>query len=115
MLIDAGCEYAHYTSDITRTFPVLGRFSEPQKDLYQAVLNVQKECVAKCTVKEATSMAELHRLSKRKICRHQVEKLTMATGCTLMAQELRQIGFKLTSGEVERKLVSQVDSQFGVC
>ncbi|KAJ9120891.1 hypothetical protein QFC22_002826 [Naganishia vaughanmartiniae] len=87
VLIDAGCEYAHYASDITRTFPVSGKFTEPQKDLYQAVLNVQKECVNRCTVKEEISMAELHRLS-----------------CTLMTQELRQIGFKLSPGEVERKL-----------
>jgi Xaa-Pro aminopeptidase len=64
VLIDAGCEYAHYASDITRTFPVSGKFTEPQKDLYQAVLNVQKECVKRCTVKEEISMAELHRLSK---------------------------------------------------
>lgn len=64
VLIDAGCEYAHYTSDITRTFPVSGKFTEPQKDIYQAVLNVQKECLKKCTVEEQVSMAELHRLSE---------------------------------------------------
>jgi intermediate cleaving peptidase 55 len=64
VLIDAGCEYAHYTSDITRTFPVSGKFTEPQKDLYEAVLNVQKECLKKCTVEEQVSMAELHRLSE---------------------------------------------------
>jgi intermediate cleaving peptidase 55 len=64
LLIDAGCEYSHYASDITRTFPVSGRFTEPQKDLYQAVLNVQKKCIDKCTVADEIGMNELHRLSK---------------------------------------------------
>jgi Xaa-Pro aminopeptidase len=38
VLIDAGCEYAMYASDITRTFPVNGRFSAPQRELYDVVL-----------------------------------------------------------------------------
>ena len=41
LLIDAGCELDGYASDITRTFPVNGRFSGPQKDLYQLVLAAQ--------------------------------------------------------------------------
>jgi Xaa-Pro aminopeptidase len=38
VLIDAGCEYACYASDITRTFPVGGRFSKAQRELYELVL-----------------------------------------------------------------------------
>jgi Xaa-Pro aminopeptidase len=38
VLIDAGCEYEMYASDITRTFPINGRFSGPQRDLYEVVL-----------------------------------------------------------------------------
>ncbi|MDR1854654.1 MAG: aminopeptidase P N-terminal domain-containing protein, partial [Azoarcus sp.] len=38
LLIDAGCELDGYASDITRTFPINGRFSAPQRDLYQLVL-----------------------------------------------------------------------------
>ncbi|NGZ86968.1 Xaa-Pro aminopeptidase [Duganella aceris] len=41
ILIDAGCEFDGYASDITRTWPVNGRFSEPQKRLYQLVLSAQ--------------------------------------------------------------------------
>lgn len=41
LLIDAGCELDGYASDITRTFPVNGRFSAPQKDLYELVLAAQ--------------------------------------------------------------------------
>jgi Xaa-Pro aminopeptidase len=38
VLIDAGCELAMYASDVTRTFPVNGRFSKPQRELYEVVL-----------------------------------------------------------------------------
>jgi Xaa-Pro aminopeptidase len=41
VLIDAGCEFDSYASDITRTFPVNGRFSAPQKLLYDLVLRAQ--------------------------------------------------------------------------
>ena len=46
LLIDAGCEFAGYASDITRTFPVNGRFSGPQRDLYELVLAAQAAAVA---------------------------------------------------------------------
>ena len=45
LLIDAGCEYEGYAADITRTFPVSGRFSGPQSDIYQAVLQAQLACM----------------------------------------------------------------------
>ncbi len=41
VLIDAGCEYEFYASDITRTFPVNGRFSKAQRELYEVVLEAQ--------------------------------------------------------------------------
>lgn len=41
LLIDAGAECDHYAADITRTFPVSGKFSEPQRQLYQLVLDAQ--------------------------------------------------------------------------
>lgn len=63
MLIDAGAEKSMYASDITRTFPVNGKFSDPQRDLYQAVLNAQKALVKRCRADERVSMNELHRQS----------------------------------------------------
>lgn len=63
MLIDAGCEKSMYASDITRTFPVSGKFSAPQRDLYEAVLSAQKECVKRCKVEDEVSLNELHRTS----------------------------------------------------
>lgn len=46
LLIDAGCELDGYASDITRTFPVNGRFSPAQKDCYEIVLAAQREAMA---------------------------------------------------------------------
>jgi Xaa-Pro aminopeptidase len=45
VLIDAGCELEHYASDITRTFPVSGKFSSEQKAIYQLVLNAQAAAI----------------------------------------------------------------------
>lgn len=41
VLVDAGCEWQHYASDITRTYPVNGRFTAPQQALYEVVLAAQ--------------------------------------------------------------------------
>lgn len=47
LLIDAGCELDGYASDITRTFPVNGKFSAAQKELYELVLAAQAAAIAK--------------------------------------------------------------------
>lgn len=43
LLLDSGAEYANYAGDMTRTFPVNGRFSPRQKEIYNACLRVMKE------------------------------------------------------------------------
>jgi len=45
VLIDAGGEFDNYAADITRTFPVNGKFSEPQRQLYEVVLKAQKAAI----------------------------------------------------------------------
>jgi intermediate cleaving peptidase 55 len=52
-----------YVSDITRTFPASGKFTSPQRDLYEVVLTVQKELVKRCRVDEV-NMMELQRTSE---------------------------------------------------
>ena len=47
LLIDAGAEYDCYASDVTRTFPVNGRFSQAQKELYEVVLAAQTAAIKK--------------------------------------------------------------------
>ena len=44
--MDAGCEYQYYASDVTRTFPVNGRFTPEQRALYDVVLDAHKAAVA---------------------------------------------------------------------
>ena len=47
VLVDAGCEYGYYASDITRTFPVNGRFNPAQRAVYEVVLAAQEAAIAK--------------------------------------------------------------------
>ncbi|HEX6731415.1 MAG TPA: Xaa-Pro aminopeptidase [Pyrinomonadaceae bacterium] len=45
LLVDAGAEYKGYASDITRTFPISGRYTKAQREIYDLVLKAQKSCV----------------------------------------------------------------------
>jgi Xaa-Pro aminopeptidase len=45
LLVDAGAEYNYFTGDITRTFPVTGRFTEAQAEVYTGVLDIQKKII----------------------------------------------------------------------
>ena len=45
LLVDAGAEYQGYASDITRTFPINGKFTQAQRDIYDLVLNTQMSCI----------------------------------------------------------------------
>lgn len=76
VLVDAGCELAGYASDITRTFPVNGRFSQAQKEIYEVVLAAQMAAVA--AVKPGANMGDLD-----KIC------------SDLLKSGLKSLGFKL--------------------
>lgn len=48
VLIDAGCEYDHYAADVTRTFPVGGKFSAAQRAIYDIVLQANLNAIAEC-------------------------------------------------------------------
>ncbi len=48
LLVDAACELHHFSSDITRTFPVSGSFTTPQRRVYQVVLEAQEAAIATC-------------------------------------------------------------------
>lgn len=74
VLMDGGCVYHGYASDVTRTWPVNGRFSRPQAKLYQIVLDVLKECILECVERE--SLNGVH-----------------TTMLRLLGQELQKLGF----------------------
>ncbi len=79
ILIDAGAEYKGYASDITRTFPVNGKFTKAQKEMYQVVLDVQKECI-KATV-TGTTILERQNLSIE-LLTEGMKKLGLLKGAT---------------------------------
>lgn len=58
VLIDAGAEYQGYAGDITRTFPVNGRFSEPQKQIYELVLKANQEAIGQ--VRPGATLEAIH-------------------------------------------------------
>ncbi|MBN2895734.1 MAG: aminopeptidase P N-terminal domain-containing protein [Campylobacterales bacterium] len=66
LLIDAGCEWEMYASDITRTFPVGGRFLPPQRALYAMVLEVQERIIA--MIAPGVRKKELQSAAERWLC-----------------------------------------------
>jgi len=63
LLIDAGCEFQGYASDITRTFPVDGRFTGAQKAVYELVLSAQLACID--AVRPGAAFHDYHRVAER--------------------------------------------------
>jgi Xaa-Pro aminopeptidase len=63
LLIDAGCEYQGYASDITRTFPVNGKFTGPQKAIYELVLAAQLACID--AVRPGAPFHDYHKVAER--------------------------------------------------
>jgi len=63
LLIDAGCEFGSYASDITRTFPVNGRFTGPQREVYELVLATQQACID--AVKPGADFHDYHKVAER--------------------------------------------------
>ena len=61
LLIDAGAEYDGYASDITRTFPVNGKFTGPQRELYEVVLAAQLKAID--AVREGNPWEQVHEVA----------------------------------------------------
>jgi Xaa-Pro aminopeptidase len=71
VLVDAGCEYNHYTADITRTWPASGTFTPIQRRVYQIVLDTQVEAVA--MVKPGVTIDEIHNHCVRRLTEGMIE------------------------------------------
>ena len=76
VLIDAGCELDGYASDITRTFPVNGRFSPAQKDVYEIVLAAQAAAIA--AVKPGATWDDPHQAALRVLVQGMVDLKLLA-------------------------------------
>jgi Xaa-Pro aminopeptidase len=83
LLLDTGTDYGNYISDMTRTFPVNGRFTKRQKDVYNAVLRVMRS--AKTMLKPGVMLMEYH-----------------AEVCKVMEKELVDLGL-LTMDEIKNQ------------
>ena len=67
LLIDAGCELDSYASDITRTFPIASKFSGPQRDIYELVLESQEAAIK--AVKPGADFIDYHDAATRVLVR----------------------------------------------
>jgi Xaa-Pro aminopeptidase len=63
LLVDAGSEYGYYASDVTRTFPVNGRFSAPQRAVYEIVLAAELEAIR--AVRAGSTLEDVHAIAVR--------------------------------------------------
>jgi len=66
ILIDAGCEYNYYASDITRTISSSGSFTESQKEIYSLVLDVEKEIIS--MIKPGVFRSDLQKRAEYLLC-----------------------------------------------
>tara|TARA_B100000945_G_C20377973_1_gene595621 strand:- start:238 stop:1533 length:1296 start_codon:yes stop_codon:yes gene_type:complete len=71
LLVDAGCEYKMYAADITRTFPISGKFSEEQLQIYKIVLNAMNAAID--CVKEGNNIMQPQEASEKVITEGLVE------------------------------------------
>jgi Xaa-Pro aminopeptidase len=69
LLLDFGAEYGNYNGDLSRTIPINGKFTQRQKDVYNAVLNVQR--YAKTLLKPGISIPSYH----EEVCKFMTEEL----------------------------------------
>ncbi|RCI09970.1 hypothetical protein L249_8638 [Ophiocordyceps polyrhachis-furcata BCC 54312] len=97
ILVDAGGEYGSYISDISRTWPVSGRFTPAQRDLYEAVLRVQRSCVSLCRESASMSLEDIHGVTVRGLL-----------------EELKALGFDVTSQNVQHLFPHHVGHYIGL-
>ncbi len=71
LLVDAGCEYEMYASDITRTYPISGKFSKEQLEIYKIVLDAMNAAIDK--VKDGNNIMEPQQISEKIITNGLVE------------------------------------------
>lgn len=89
MLVDAGCEYQGYASDITRGFPVSGTFSDAQRTIYQLVLDSQKAAIKAGVA--GSSLMKVHQAAS-KVLRAGLYKLgIISKSVSTMAGERRAL------------------------
>ncbi|BFZ56674.1 aminopeptidase [Savitreella phatthalungensis] len=87
VFVDAGAEVGGYLADVSRAWPLSRCFTSPQRDLYEAVLRVERACIKLCVSDSGHGMQYVHERS-----------------VDMMRTELRDLGFELRHGDVEKHL-----------
>ncbi len=82
LLIDAAGEFGYMSADITRTFPVSGRFTPPQRTLYEVVLDAQKQAIAHAV--PGHRFADVHEVALRAL-------VAGMAGAGLLAEDVDQV------------------------
>ena len=95
MLMDVGCYTNHYSSDISRTFPVSGKFTKRQKEVYEVVLDCNKRCIEHA--KAGMSWKELNDFAKR----------ILANGC-------KKLGLIKEDSELEKYYFHSIGHSLGL-
>ena len=91
VLIDAGCEYDYYASDVTRTFPVNGTFSGEQRALYSIVLDAQKAAIE--AVEPGATLESIHEGAVRRITEGLVDVGLLSGGVDSLIEEKKYQAF----------------------
>ncbi|KAM0464077.1 hypothetical protein ACHAO4_000804 [Trichoderma viride] len=98
ILVDAGGQYGTYITDISRTWPASGKFTPAQRDLYEAVLKVQRTSVALCRESARLSLEDIHGITARGL-----------------VDQLKSIGFSnLTAGNIDQLFPHHVGHYIGL-
>ncbi|KAL6714373.1 aminopeptidase [Lecanora helva] len=97
VLVDAGGEYGGYITDITRTWPVSGKFSPAQRDLYNAVLATQRRCVSFCRANASLSLDSLHDMAELDL-----------------KDQLKQIGFNMSGKAIDTLFPHHISHYIGL-
>ena len=97
VLVDAGGEYGTYITDISRTWPVSGRFSAAQRELYEAVLKVQRDSVALCRADARLSLEDIHGATARGL-----------------VDQLKAIGFDVSMKNIDQLFPHHVGHYIGL-
>ncbi|KAH8789687.1 peptidase M24, structural domain-containing protein [Hyaloscypha finlandica] len=84
VLVDAGGEYGGYIADITRSWPINGKFSDPQRDLYEAILRVQRSTISLCRESANMTLDKLHQITEHGL-----------------KEALKQLGFDMTGDALD--------------
>ncbi|KAF5871528.1 putative metallopeptidase family m24 protein [Botrytis fragariae] len=97
VLVDAGGQYGGYITDITRTWPINGKFTDAQKDLYEALLKVQRSSVALCRESSNMTLDKIHAVTRN--------------GLT---DQLKQLGFDMSGNAIDTLFPHHVGHYIGL-